>query len=701
MNGSSNHSSGCSSNSGSPPNHTSGGNPNNRPPSSSFHSYMNGEVHHSHGSHPPPNGNTLSNGHHGSMQMKNGPSSGGSGMGDDVPGYLQPLSSRGGGGGPSSGGSGRYPGDIKSPEGDMGMMQQHQQQQLSYQHHQFYGNYGTYHHANPYYQDSPGGSYGRPAPPYDPYSPYGGGSGGNGGPSSLSSSSSPYPPSGGPPGGGGYHHQQHSGGGGGGDYTSSGSSSGGGGPTSSPSTDLSKDLLGNSGRKIDSSPTRDGKPGGNSHENHQTSFSSENDGRSNFESTLMNLNTSHGQQVQPHGGGQLGHHHQQQQQINPQDSASSCSSQSPSGFDQHHQHFPQSDHSHHLGHHHNSSGGLGGVYGGGGGNGSPPNAKRDDSINNNNEKLMKSPGETSGKGVGGDGGGTDGYGTVPEVTPHGKNSSSSYGSFKDPQQPPHERNHNRKLSNSCSPNSDSGGGLGLGPAALGDREEMNDIKPKVMQKDSSVPPPLSLPPPSTVSTPAKKKRKRNKPNAQNKNSNNNSSSNNEGGGSSREGTKDRNKSPPSVKVKEEPKDLHSSSSESYGKSSGLKSVKGSSSSEDSRSRFGGNKGDDLLRDDEDKGCGDGGSRGSMDDDSDDKKDVPMVECGCFPADEVHAEPGPFYTHLGAAHNLVEMRELIETRTGFRGNQVRFEKVIYTGKEGKTGHGCPLAKWVSGNGERFY
>lgn len=77
----------------------------------------------------------------------------------------------------------------------------------------------------------------------------------------------------------------------------------------------------------------------------------------------------------------------------------------------------------------------------------------------------------------------------------------------------------------------------------------------------------------------------------------------------------------------------------------------------------------------------------------DKKDVPMVECGCFPVDEVHPEPGPFYTHLGAAHTLPELREMLEIRTGFRGGQLRFEKVIYTGKEGKTSQGCPLAKWV--------
>lgn len=80
--------------------------------------------------------------------------------------------------------------------------------------------------------------------------------------------------------------------------------------------------------------------------------------------------------------------------------------------------------------------------------------------------------------------------------------------------------------------------------------------------------------------------------------------------------------------------------------------------------------------------------------ADEKKDVPLVECGCFPVDAQHPEPGPFYTHLGAAHTLPELRELLEMKTGFRGGQLRFEKVIYTGKEGKTSQGCPLAKWVN-------
>nr|XP_049702962.1 DNA N6-methyl adenine demethylase isoform X4 [Helicoverpa armigera] len=72
----------------------------------------------------------------------------------------------------------------------------------------------------------------------------------------------------------------------------------------------------------------------------------------------------------------------------------------------------------------------------------------------------------------------------------------------------------------------------------------------------------------------------------------------------------------------------------------------------------------------------------------------VPDCNCFPADKNPPEPGSYYTHLGAASTLAELRKDLEARTGLSGKELRIEKICYTGKEGKSAQGCPMAKWVS-------
>ncbi|KAK2725530.1 methylcytosine dioxygenase TET-like isoform X2 [Artemia franciscana] len=77
-----------------------------------------------------------------------------------------------------------------------------------------------------------------------------------------------------------------------------------------------------------------------------------------------------------------------------------------------------------------------------------------------------------------------------------------------------------------------------------------------------------------------------------------------------------------------------------------------------------------------------------------KSDVQVKdECPCGPADQMPLDCCPVYTQLGASDSVQNLRKLLENRFGIEGSALRFEKVTFTGKEGKTFSGCPMAKWV--------
>ncbi|KAI8796635.1 methylcytosine dioxygenase TET2 [Biomphalaria glabrata] len=83
----------------------------------------------------------------------------------------------------------------------------------------------------------------------------------------------------------------------------------------------------------------------------------------------------------------------------------------------------------------------------------------------------------------------------------------------------------------------------------------------------------------------------------------------------------------------------------------------------------------------------------------------VADCTCLSPDHIPTEAieGPYYTQLGAARDIPAVRKMMEQRTGVMGSALRIEKVIFTGKEGKSKEGCPVAKWIirrSGPEEKY-